>query len=455
MPPSFPFDNIADRGFEQVSVGTGISGYLYDPTGSPWSFTAQTGIEGDIGSGIAANGSSFTYLNAPAPEGTQVAFLQDYGSFSQSVAFDWTAGSYQITFKAAQRVPQPIYSIQPYQQDFNVLIDGSPVGTFTPSGTSYQTYTTAPFTISTPGPHMITFQGLDTAGGDNTALIDQVVLVEVAGQPPIADQGFEQVSVGAGGYQYDPTGSAWTFSPEIDTSGSGIAANNSGFTAGQPAGALEGVQVAFLQQTGSFSQSVAGWAPGSYQITFRAAQRDTGQTTRQDFDVLVDGVVIGVFSPDSLSYQGYTTVAFTIADPGPHTITFQGLDSGGGDNTAFIDQVVASPVAAGPPLVPDAHGFEAGSRWGLARTRTHRPTLHGPSPLRSASTARESRKTTADSPIVIHLRRRACRSPSSRGPAGSANRSPTGPPELTRLTSPPPSGTGPSTSSRSNRTSKC
>ena len=76
--------------------------------------------------------------------------------------------------------------------------------------------------------------------------------------------------------------------------------------------------------------------------------------------MLVDGVVVGVFSPDSTSYQSYTTVAFTIADPGSHTITFQGLDSAGGDNTAFIDQVVASPVAAGPPLVPD-HGFEQDS----------------------------------------------------------------------------------------------
>src|SRR3984893_12874468 len=38
---------------------------------------------------------------------------------------------------------------------------------------SYATYTTAPFRVPS-GSHTITFQGLDTAGGDNTAFIDDV-----------------------------------------------------------------------------------------------------------------------------------------------------------------------------------------------------------------------------------------------------------------------------------------
>ena len=342
VPDTFPFDNIGDRGFEPVPAGTST-------TSPQWSFSSSPGI--------AANYTPYTGGNPPAPEGSYIAVLQGKDSFSQTVP-DWTAGSYQIAFKAAQR--QGSGTFQPAQQDFQVLVDGSVVGTFTPSGTSYQSYTTAPFTV-TAGPHTIEFLGKDSAGGDNTAFIDQVVLVEVAGQPPIGDQGFEQASVGPGKYQYNPGGSAWTFSGQ-----SGLTGNNNAFTFLNTT-APQGLQVAFLQQTGSFSQSVAGWAPGSYQITFRAAQRDTSQTTRQDFDVLVDGVVVGVFSPDSLSYQGYTTVAFTIADPGSHTITFQGLDSGGGDNTVLIDQVVASPVAAGPPLVPD-HGFEQDS---LAYSHVH------------------------------------------------------------------------------------
>ena len=50
------------------------------------------------------------------------------------------------------------------------------VGTFTPSGTGYPAITTAAFTVAA-GTHTITFQGLDTAGGDNTAFIDNVRLI--------------------------------------------------------------------------------------------------------------------------------------------------------------------------------------------------------------------------------------------------------------------------------------
>ena len=73
-------------------------------------------------------------------------------------------------------------------------------------------------------------------------------------------------------------------------------------------------------------------------ITFDAAQRGNFQASRQDFKVLVDGAVVGTFTPTGTSYQGYITAAFTVA-AGSHTITFQGLDTAGGDNTAFVDDV--------------------------------------------------------------------------------------------------------------------
>jgi hypothetical protein len=120
-----------------------------------------------------------------------------------------------------------------------------------------------------------------------------------------ADQGFERPFAGPAGafgsFVYDPTGSAWTFAGP-----SGVSANGSGFTAGNPP-TPQGSQVAFLQETGSFSQSVAGWAAGSYVITFDAAQRRNHQASHQDFKA--------------------------------HTIAFKGLDTAGGDNTAFIDDV--------------------------------------------------------------------------------------------------------------------
>ena len=149
---------------------------------------------------------------------------------------------------------------------------------------------------------------------------------------PTADRRRRGFRAGGGGCRPVPV-PARPARPGPSPATPGISGNGSGFTAGNPP-APQGAQVAFLQSTGSFSQAVAGWAAGSYLLTFRAAQRGNFRASRQDFRVLVDGVVVGTFTPSGTSYQPYTTAAFTVA-AGSHTITFQGLDSAGGDNTAF------------------------------------------------------------------------------------------------------------------------
>ena len=310
---------VGDQSFEQVVGGAGH--FQYDPTGSPWVSSGDAGISG--------NNSGFTSGNPPAPEGSQVAFLQGIGSVSQSVA-GWAAGSYVIgLLDAAQRG-----NYQATHQDFKVLVDGAVVGTCAPAGPAYQGYVTAAFTVAA-GTHTITFQGMDTAGGDNTAFVDAVA-VAPASIAVFADEGFERPFAGSpgafGSFIYDPTGSAWTFAGPA-----GVSAIGSGFTAGNLP-TSQGSQVAFVQETGAFTQSVGGWAAGSYVITFDAAQRRNFLASHQDFKVLVDGAVVGTFTPAGPAYQGYVTAAFTVA-AGPHTITFQGLDTAGGDNTALIDDV--------------------------------------------------------------------------------------------------------------------
>ena len=56
-----------------------------------------------------------------------------------------------------------------------MLVDGAVVGTFTPDGTTYKTYTTDPFTVAA-GSHTIEFAGRDSLGTDNTALIDDITV---------------------------------------------------------------------------------------------------------------------------------------------------------------------------------------------------------------------------------------------------------------------------------------
>ena len=259
-PTPTPAVATGDAGFEQVQVGYGR--FQYRPSGSPWTFTG--------GAGISGNDSGFTAGNPPAPQGVQVAFIQGTGAMSQTVE-GWAAGTYALTFYAAQRGNSGTS-----MEDLQVLIDGVPVGTFNPSGTSYQSYSTVAFTV-TAGAHTIVFQGLDTAGGDNTAFVDAVAVMQ-ATPSLVADPGFDQVVVGYSRFQYRPPGSPWTF-----TGGAGISGNNSGFTGSNPP-APQFVQVAFLQGTGAFSQAVAGWAAGSYTLSFSAAQRGNhrrpGRTSR-------------------------------------------------------------------------------------------------------------------------------------------------------------------------------
>jgi hypothetical protein len=304
------FNQPFDPGFETPAVGTGPSAYLYNPSGSPWTFADS--------SGVAGNGSAFTAGNPDAPQGTQVAFLQGTGSFSQAVNF--AAGTYSISFLAAQRASQAS------SQTVQVLVDGAVVGTFTPPGTDYTAYATNSFTVGA-GAHTLAFVGLDAQ--DNTAFLDQV---RVDHAIPVNGGGFEAPAVGTGpsAYQYNPSGASWTFDD-----GSGVAGNGSAFTAGNP-DAPEGSQVAFLQGLGSFSQSLT-FAAGTYSISFLAAQRGNYQEgSGQTFEVLVDGLVVGTFTPAGTTYTAYSTTPFTVG-AGAHTLAFVGLDEQ--DNTAFIDQV--------------------------------------------------------------------------------------------------------------------
>lgn len=153
-----------DPDFAQPNVGTGNTAYKYDPIGMPWTYSST--------SGVAGNDSDFTNGNPNAPQGTQVAFLQEIGTIDQAVNF--TAGTYTISFSAAQRA-----NGNNGGQSVAVMVDGDTVSTFTPSGSSYATYTTNAFTV-TSGMHTVWFMGLNTKGGDNTAFIGSASIQPVA-----------------------------------------------------------------------------------------------------------------------------------------------------------------------------------------------------------------------------------------------------------------------------------
>jgi hypothetical protein len=345
------FNQANDPGFERPFVGTGPGAYQYHPTDSPWTFGS--------GSGVAGNGSDFTSGNPDAPQGTQVAFLQGYGG-SISQAVNLAAGTYSIRFSAAQRV-----NSQASQQSVQVVVDGVDVGDFAPAGPDYAAYSTNNFLVSA-GPHTISFVGTDPDGQDNTAFLDQVLIVQ---QPvvPVADPGFETPAVGTGpgAYTYSPGGSPWTFA-----NGSGVAGNGSDFTSGNP-DAPQGTQVAFVQAFGAITQAVNFPAAGTYTLSFSAAQRVNSQVSYQTLQVQVDGVDVGDFSPAGPGYTTYTAT-LTVPSAGAHAVTFAGTDPDGQDNTVFLDQVTISPTPT-----PAPHG-RPGARAGTGQDGPLLPAAAAP-----------------------------------------------------------------------------
>jgi hypothetical protein len=173
--------------------------------------------------------------------------------------------------------------------------------------------------------------------------------LEVSATPGyIQNFGFEMPMIST--YEYGPSGAVWTFFAQSGANGSGITANNSAFTSGNPS-APQGYQVAFLQGIATISQALIGLISGAvYQVTFSAAQRNNiyGQQAGQTWQLEVDGAVIGTYAPPepAQNYADYTAL-FTASATNSHTLAFVGTDANGGDNTVFIDNV---RIALAPSL---------------------------------------------------------------------------------------------------------
>lgn len=323
-----------------------------NPITTAWTFTGAAGISNNL-SGAT---SSATYGSIYAPDGSQVAYLQNNGSISQPVYFfdtgASTVGTYSISFYAAQRIG---YNTQP--QTIDVLVNGVQVASITPSITTnpnlnssntyyyiYSAYQTPNFSEPN-GTYTVKFQGTTAA----TAFIDDV---SITAGCAIGNGSFETPSLASKAYQVAPsttTSQPWQFS----AGNTGVSSNASPITYGNPA-APNGYQVAYIEGTGTISQSVY-LAAGIYNISCMAAQRYHYQTQYQTIGVSVDGQgldeTVGTIDPNGPSASGnlyptgttfgsYSTSNFTITTPGMYTITFAGLNpTGGADNTALIDNV--------------------------------------------------------------------------------------------------------------------
>src|SRR4029450_6389625 len=115
-----------------------------------------------------------------------------------------------------------------------------------------------------------------------------------------------------------------------------------------------GTQTAFLQNTGTISQTVTLNA-GTYTLSFRAARRLYSSPAGgvQAIPVSIDGAPVGApVTPASTSF-GTVSMAFSIASSGTLTLSFAGTDNTG-DKSTFIDAVAIGSGATVPPAITSA-----------------------------------------------------------------------------------------------------
>ena len=184
------------------------------------------------------------------------------------------------------------------------------------------------------GNYTITAKATDNGNGTTTSSPISVMVGAAPGT--LANPSFETPALASGGYEYNLANAGWTFSS------AGIQSNGSAWAA---AAAPAGAQTAFIQGTGSISQSLL-FGAGSYTVSFAAARRGTQV---QPLQILIDGTPVGTpITPASFAFAGYTSAAFTVT-AGAHTLQFQGTNPTG-DNSSFIDAVSINAANAAPTV---------------------------------------------------------------------------------------------------------
>jgi hypothetical protein len=224
------------------------------------------------------------------------------------------------------------------------------------------------FSVTNPGLHTLSFGNLiNYPGTTNNYVLLDIMWITKTNFGPLANGGFDAAPLSPGQFQYyggvqsQPVDS-WAYSGNA-----GIATDSSnkvGFATWYP-GVYARTNYAFLQTgngtPGALEQTVMLPAIGKWVMSFSYGGRrpgpGSGGYTSFKASVLGDaGITMAstqVVTYSSLLFNNQT-LAFLAGNQGPFTLRFDNLqDTGGTDNTAFIDNVQllpASELSAAAPI---------------------------------------------------------------------------------------------------------
>jgi aryl-phospho-beta-D-glucosidase BglC (GH1 family) len=326
---------VADSSFESVKISSNSA--VYNPSGSPWTFTSTAGI--------INSPSSFS---APAaPDGKQIAFLQanheisqyngsQDGTISQSVSLPST-GYYTLTLDAAADAGDVGGNVAA-EESFMLTIDGAPVLTGLHPASSAFVPVSGTFS-ATAGTHTIAL--VSTSPDDHTTFIDQVQLTPYTAGAP-AQLVFTSVpqSIAAG-----VKSSAITVQLE-DSSGLAVAAPTGGISVSLASNSSQG----FFFNAGGILTSTATISAGSNSATFYYKDAAAGSPT---LSASATGLTA---ASQTQSVQAVTANSFlhtsgtNIVNSSGQTIELRGVNLG----SLFIMEGWMSPLDSSG--LPDEYG---------------------------------------------------------------------------------------------------
>ncbi len=329
--------DVTNSGFEANSIGGNGYGAI-----SGW--TNPIGTSG-------VNTAAQPFLEQVAHSGTQVAFIQNGGTISQTLSgFDPTK-TYSVTYFVSER------GMTNASTTTSVSLDGGTTSFSNPGSIvktdSFRRIVSGPLAVS--GVNSILSITSANGPNDDSLLIDSVSVTRAA--PVVTNGGFEapvqpntntttryELANGAGGGSL--SGSGWSFQGS-----SGISRNLSAYQATAALNAPEGSQVALLIGQSQFTTTVSGFEAGvSYSLSFEALGR-SGVFGPNEFQVLLNGTALEFsdatsITPSQAAWGTFTTDSFTTIG-GSFDLTFLGLTAG--DRTSFIDDIRFNFVAEAIP----------------------------------------------------------------------------------------------------------
>jgi hypothetical protein len=327
--------NVGDFSFEFPDVSA-PPGYVYGPKVPGLTFVG--------GAGITANNTAWGFQ--PAPEGKQVAFLQNISQIMQPVSGLMPGGNYVLRFYTAKRHFYPATEV-------TVAFNGVTILKVTPAGDSWQQVTSRAFTAAYPNG---TLSFSTNAQPDVGAGIDAVTIEPLSAAA--ADASFEAPDVGTGA-PVAPAAPGVTF-----TARAGITANGAlGFPA-----APNGKQAGFLYTSDAgapaITQTLSGLTPGaSYMLRFHLAH---AAGAAQTITVAFNQRTIGTISTGSQQFFPYLVGPFAApGDGSASTLTFTGTTGPIGAGRSAIDWVTLIPVLPATVASPSFEAPTAQSRQGV------------------------------------------------------------------------------------------